>query len=454
MSLPGSGRLRHVFASIAVAGGVLAFAHGPFATALAAPPRLDDPKGGALAGERMRVIIATDAGRGDHDDQQSLVHFLLYADLFDVEGFIATTGNGGTGTTTAIKEAIDAYAKDYQRLLTYSVRYPEPEHLKSLVVMGDHEKAPSAGFRQPTDGSRLIIAAAKRNDPRPLYICFWGGITDLARAVHDEPSIKPKVRGLSIGPVRQDKRAGQYLISEHEELWLVRITDSNKGMWFGGYQEGDYSNSGFVKAHIQGHGALGDYYWNLRKQKDGMYPRRIREGDTASFLYLLRGDPDDPTGEHWGGQYEKAAARQWIDLQDLSYSGENNSGQVFYGVKTVNKWRVNVLDEFAKRMDRAARENPNAPNPNAVDPPVDASVVDDGFVDASVQDSGSHDSEPELSVDDAPGHRGTSPILTRTPVLARMQVIPLVNRPPVVCRLTAMGASISSFCSPWDYCVA
>ena len=26
-------------------------------------------------------------------------------------------------------------------------------------------------------------------------------------------------------------------------------------------------------------------------------------GDTPSFLYLLKGDPEDPTAEHWGGSY-------------------------------------------------------------------------------------------------------------------------------------------------------
>ena len=45
-------------------------------------------------------------------------------------------------------------------------------------------------------------------------------------------------------------------------------------------------------------------------------------------------------------------------------------------------------------------------------------------------------------VSTTPGQRGTSPILTRTPVLARMQVIPLVNRPPVAYRLTATGGGV------------
>ena len=36
------------------------------------------PRGGALAGNRYRVIISTDIGGGDEDDIQSMVHYLLY----------------------------------------------------------------------------------------------------------------------------------------------------------------------------------------------------------------------------------------------------------------------------------------------------------------------------------------------------------------------------------------
>ena len=327
--------------------------------AFSAPTKAKDPPGGALAGDRMRVIIGTDAGRGDHDDEQSLVHFLLYADLFDIEGFIATTGNGGTGKTSAILEVIDAYSGDYDKLKTYSSNYPSPAYLKSVVVMGESVKAPSAGYKKPTAGSELIIKAAKKNDPRPLYICFWGGVTDLAQAVHDDPSIKSKIRGLAIGSVRQDRNAGKYLINNHKDLWLVRMEDSNKGMWYGGYQSGNYSNGNFAEIHIKGHGVLGSYYWNIKKE-DGTYPRRIREGDTSSFLYLLRGDPNHPTKEHWGGRFQKSATKQWVDRQELQYSKKSADGKTWYGLETVSKWRVNFLDEYEKRMDRAKQKNPNS----------------------------------------------------------------------------------------------
>ena len=53
-------------------------------------PERKAPKGGALAGNRYRVVVSTDIGGTDPDDFQSMVHFLVYADCFDIEGLISS----------------------------------------------------------------------------------------------------------------------------------------------------------------------------------------------------------------------------------------------------------------------------------------------------------------------------------------------------------------------------
>ena len=40
--------------------------------------------------EKPRVIVSTDIGGGDPDDFQSMVHYLVYADLFDTEGLVSS----------------------------------------------------------------------------------------------------------------------------------------------------------------------------------------------------------------------------------------------------------------------------------------------------------------------------------------------------------------------------
>ena len=85
-------------------------------------------KGGALSGERYRVIVSTDIGGSDPDDFQSMVHYLLHSDLFDTEGLISSPW--GDGTVQDIYGVIDAYEKDCPNLIRHSKDYPTPEYFK------------------------------------------------------------------------------------------------------------------------------------------------------------------------------------------------------------------------------------------------------------------------------------------------------------------------------------
>jgi Cellulose-binding Sde182, nucleoside hydrolase-like domain len=64
--------------------------------------------------ERPRVLVSTDIGGTDPDDFQSMVHFLLSADLFDVEGIVSSPY--GPGRREHILQVIDLYAADYPNL--------------------------------------------------------------------------------------------------------------------------------------------------------------------------------------------------------------------------------------------------------------------------------------------------------------------------------------------------
>ncbi len=127
-----------------------------------------DPQGGALAGERIRVLVSSDIGGDDDDDKQSMVHYLLYADVFDTEGLISSPPK--KGRVGDILHVIDVYEKDYPRLKTHSDKYPTPDYLRSISKQGAVDPSPEAGFSESTDGSDWIIKCAQRDDPRPLYV--------------------------------------------------------------------------------------------------------------------------------------------------------------------------------------------------------------------------------------------------------------------------------------------
>ena len=252
--------------------------------------------GGALEGERFRVVVSTDIGGTDPDDFQSMVHLLLYGDVFDLEGLVSSPF--GPGRREHILEVIDRYEKDYANLKTWSARYPSPETLRAIAKQGAIASPGAAGFGAPTEGSEWIIRCARRSDRRPLYVLVWGGIEDLAQALHDAPDILPKLRVYFIGGPNKmwSVDAYNYVEQYHPKLWIIESNATYRGWFTGGDQAGDRGNAAFVASHIAGRGTLGDYFaTHLR----GV----IKMGDTPSVGYLLKGTPEDPSQPGWGGKY-------------------------------------------------------------------------------------------------------------------------------------------------------
>lgn len=295
------------------------------------------------ATNRPRVIVSSDIGGDDPDDFQSLVHYLVYADRFDTEGLVSSPP--GPGRKRHIDEVLDAYAADHAKLKTYGA-FPTPQSLRAVTVQGASSPAPSMGFGSSTEGSRLIVDSAKRNDARPVYVLVWGSMTDVAQAVHDEPAIKSKLRVYSIGSwnTDQDRSARDYLFDEHADMWWIENDTTFRGMYSGGSQSGDLGNTSFVDQHIKGHGALGALF--VAKKVD------IKMGDTPSVLYLLNGDPADPTKPSWGGMFRKTGhgPNYFHDMTDSQYKQGT-----YNGAKTVNTWREAYLRDWQTRMEWARR---------------------------------------------------------------------------------------------------
>lgn len=95
-----------------------------------------------------------------------MVHLFAYAEVFDIEGIIASPY--GPGRKSDILKVIDAYEKDYSNLKTYSDKYPTPAALRAISKQGVPDSAGLRGYGKPTEGSDWIIQCAKRNGSRPL----------------------------------------------------------------------------------------------------------------------------------------------------------------------------------------------------------------------------------------------------------------------------------------------
>ena len=57
--------------------------------------------------EKPRIIVSTDIGGTDPDDNQSMIHLMMYSDLFDIEGLISSPF--GKGRKNDLLNMIDLY---------------------------------------------------------------------------------------------------------------------------------------------------------------------------------------------------------------------------------------------------------------------------------------------------------------------------------------------------------
>lgn len=260
---------------------------------------------------RPRVLISTDIGGTDFDDFQSMVHLLVYADRFEIEGLVSSP-TGGPGRKADILKVLDCYTRDYPNLKTYSDKYPPPDALRVLCKQGAIHPPGLRGYGQPTEGSEWIVKCARRPDPRPLWILEWAGLDDVAQALHDDPSIESRIRVYFIGGPNKkwSVPAYNYIMREYPDLWIIENNSTYRGWFVGGDQHGGWSNDGFVAKYVAGHGSLGDFFARLKL--DGKSCDYIKMGDTPAVAYMLGDDPGDPArNKSWGGQFVRAWDRPY-----------------------------------------------------------------------------------------------------------------------------------------------
>ncbi len=116
-------------------------------------------------------------------------------------------------------------------LRAWSDKYPAPEYLRSITKQGATVSAGLAGVSSPTEGSEWLIRCARRDTPEPLYVLVWGGLEDLAQALHDAPDILPKLRVYFIGGPNKmwSVNAYAYIMECHPNLWMIEANSTYRG---------------------------------------------------------------------------------------------------------------------------------------------------------------------------------------------------------------------------------
>jgi hypothetical protein len=264
--------------------------------------------------KRHRLIVLTDIG-AEVDDTESMVRLLLYSDVIDIEGLIATTSTWKRTSVSPelIETVIGAYAKVHGNLLKHDASYPGPEALRALVKHGLAEYGMSGvGVGKDSEGSDWIIRKLENSDQRPLWVSVWGGANTLAQALYKLRATKPPaeldrlVAKLRVYTISDQDDSGVWIRKNFPNLFFIVTPggDYAAATWTGintvvpGIDNSTISNRWLAEHIQQGHGPMGAEYPDVAY---GM------EGDTPSWLGLIPNglsNPEHPDWGGWGGRYE------------------------------------------------------------------------------------------------------------------------------------------------------
>ena len=92
------------------------------------------------AGGRPRVIATTD---GEVDDRSSMIRFLLYSCDFDVAGIVQVNSRyqkSGHSDKKWIEAQLDTYERLLPRLRKHNPNYPDADHLRSVMRVGNENR--------------------------------------------------------------------------------------------------------------------------------------------------------------------------------------------------------------------------------------------------------------------------------------------------------------------------
>lgn len=331
--------------------------------------------------EKPRILILTDI-ENEPDDAESLVRFLLYANMFDVEGIVATTSCWQRNKTAEwrIQEIVDAYELVQENLEKHEKNYPTASYLKSTIKKGYPDFGMNAvGEGKDSEGSEWIIKIVDKNDSRPVWIPVWGGANCLAQAlwkvsqIRSADEIQKFISKIRVYTISDQDDSGPWIRNTFPDLFYIASPGFHENggnayfyaTWTGISGERHYQfpsaadtyivDNGWVDENIQSHGPLGAQYPDIEY---------IMEGDSPSFLFLINNglnDPEHPNFGGWGGRYDYYTPRNqkyfhqpetrpfWTNADDR-VAGKD--GKIYINEQaTIWRWRDHFQNDFATRMD-------------------------------------------------------------------------------------------------------
>lgn len=339
------------------------------------PTHVDDFTG------RPRIIIISDIGN-EPDDQMSLVRLLLYSNELDIEALIASTSTWQKNIIhpETMRTLIEAYGQVRPNLMKHAQGWPTAEDLTARVFAGQTSYGLAAiGPDKMSAGAEAILRTLAKDDPRPVWICLWGGSNTLAqallhlRATRTPDEVDKFIAKLRISSISDQDDTGPWIRHEFPGLFYIVQPSTQSGdeyydaTWTGISGDAYYRN-----------GAGADFTtvtneWldkNIRNKSPlgKVYPKFlfIMEGDTPSYLGLIDNGLNAfrrPDWGGWGGRYifrQPHGEPHAIWTQGGDEFSRLTSQDTVPGIDgklytsdqaTIWRWRETFQNDFAVRMD-------------------------------------------------------------------------------------------------------
>lgn len=370
-----------------------------------------------LAPERNRLVILADMGN-EPDEEQQMMHLLMYANEFDIEGLIAVTGKylRKDPQSELFFKLIEGYEKVVDNLRLHASGWPDASFLQSKVSSGQFRYGiEDVRLGRSSPGSRQLEELFTKPDPRPIYIVVNAGSNTLAQALIDfEAKHSKKLFNATLSKLRvyengSQDNAGAWICNRYPTInWIrsnyqtycyggpsIDSSTDNSGTRnnLGPHTWQPYAYSGvgqhqWALEHIKGdHGPLGAL-WPIRQFGQGRVSF-LEGGGTVPWLGLINKGLYDINNPHWGGwsglftrEKEKNYYSKHSDIKvdeeklDQFYvfketedtwanpeTGETYENNLF---SPIWRWRRAFFNDFAARMDwcendyESANHNPIA----------------------------------------------------------------------------------------------
>lgn len=361
--------------------------------------------------ERARLIVLADMGN-EPDEEQQMMHMLMCANEFEIEGLLAVTGiylrpedknpYRQKLHPELFTKLIDGYAKVYPNLKLHASGWPTPEHLHGVVANGQTGYGiADTGEGKESAGSKLIIAAVTKPDPRPVHIVVNAGSNTLAqalkdyRATHSAEELKAFVAKLRVFENGAQDNSGAWICHEFPDILWVRSNfqtycyggPSGKALGPHTWKPFPYSPEGqdeWAAENVRtNHGAFGELYPIRRAM--GEQVKFIEGGGTIPWMGLVSHGLTDSGEPSWGGwsgrfraekqtnvwsrhAYVKADEQSCVpfalhtEVSDCWTDPED--GKVYDGPSVpVWRWRKAMWNDFKARMDWCVQPYAKANHP-------------------------------------------------------------------------------------------